>query len=82
MMTVAAVVVTMYVLAEVGAAVYILKNRHTVLPRMRAMLRHMLGTDTLAALQVETNTHLRKLRRSARRTAESLNQEPAQKRAG
>lgn len=77
MMTVAAVLVSVYVLAEVGAAVYILKNRHTVLPRMRNMLRHMLGTDVIAAEQMETNSHLKKLRRSARKAAESLNQEAA-----
>jgi hypothetical protein len=39
-------IAALYVLVEVGTAIYILRNRETAIPRIRASLRYILGLDT------------------------------------
>jgi prefoldin subunit 5 len=42
---IAVVVIALYVLAEVGAGIYIYRNRRTAIPRLRNTLRNLLGLD-------------------------------------
>jgi hypothetical protein len=52
---IAVIVVALYVAAEVGAAIYIFRNRATVLPQIGRTLRHLLGLDqdALRAARIE-----------------------------
>jgi hypothetical protein len=38
-------IIALYVLTEVGTAIYILRNRATAIPRIRIALRNLLGLD-------------------------------------